>query len=112
MSLPNLSLKDKVAIITGSSKGIGREMALVFAEAGADVVAPSGMLDGMVGAVRQGSKGHRVFKGLVGPNGGLGPPRGFIDLPKLPARLDMLIIYRQCAAVMSCGLFVSPYLRQ
>lgn len=38
MSLPNFSLKDKVAIITGSSKGIGRGMALVFAEAGADVV--------------------------------------------------------------------------
>jgi NAD(P)-dependent dehydrogenase (short-subunit alcohol dehydrogenase family) len=45
MSLPNFSLKDKVAIITGSSKGIGREMALVFAEAGADVVISSRGLD-------------------------------------------------------------------
>jgi NAD(P)-dependent dehydrogenase (short-subunit alcohol dehydrogenase family) len=45
MSLPNLSLKDKVAIITGSSKGIGREIALVFAEAGADVVVSSRGLD-------------------------------------------------------------------
>jgi len=45
MSLPNLSLKGKVAIITGSSKGIGREIALVFAEAGADVVVSSRGLD-------------------------------------------------------------------
>jgi len=45
MSLPNFSLKDKVAIITGSSKGIGREIALVFAEAGADVVLCSRGLD-------------------------------------------------------------------
>lgn len=45
MSLPNFCLKDKVAIITGSSKGIGREMALVFAEAGADVVVSSRGLD-------------------------------------------------------------------
>jgi NAD(P)-dependent dehydrogenase (short-subunit alcohol dehydrogenase family) len=45
MSLPDFSLKGKVAIITGSSKGIGREIALLFAEAGADVVVCSRGLD-------------------------------------------------------------------
>lgn len=45
MSLPDFSLKNKVAIITGSSKGIGREIALVFAEAGADVVISGRGLD-------------------------------------------------------------------
>ena len=38
MGTPELSLEGKVAIITGSSGGIGRTLALGFAEAGASVV--------------------------------------------------------------------------
>ncbi len=53
MSLPDFSLKEKVAIITGSSKGIGREIALVFAEAGADVVVCSRGLDGSLEEVAE-----------------------------------------------------------
>jgi len=45
VSLPSFTLKDKVAVITGGSKGIGREIALVFAEAGADVVVAGRGLD-------------------------------------------------------------------
>ena len=37
MSNPHFSLTDKVALVTGSRQGIGRTIALAFAEAGADV---------------------------------------------------------------------------
>ncbi|MFB1037350.1 MAG: SDR family NAD(P)-dependent oxidoreductase, partial [Sinobacterium sp.] len=39
MSIQQLfSLQDQVAIITGAGKGLGRAIALIFAEAGANVV--------------------------------------------------------------------------
>lgn len=37
MSIPNLSLAGQVAVVTGARRGIGKDTALVLAEAGADV---------------------------------------------------------------------------
>jgi len=45
MALEKFSLKDKVALVTGGSRGIGRAIALGFAEAGADVVVSSRKLE-------------------------------------------------------------------
>ena len=39
--LERFKFTDKVAIVTGAAKGIGRGIALAFAEAGADVVWPT-----------------------------------------------------------------------
>ena len=41
MSIPSLSLEGKVAIVTGAGTGMGRSIALEFAEAGADVIVAS-----------------------------------------------------------------------
>ncbi|WP_186577848.1 SDR family NAD(P)-dependent oxidoreductase [Aquibacillus kalidii] len=38
MYLPSFSLNNKLAVITGSTKGIGRAIALAYAESGADIV--------------------------------------------------------------------------
>lgn len=46
MSIPSISLAGRVAIVTGSSRGIGKGIALMFAEAGADVVVCSRNTDG------------------------------------------------------------------
>ena len=45
MTIPNLDANGKVVVVTGGSKGLGREMALGFAEAGADLVVASRKLD-------------------------------------------------------------------
>ncbi len=45
MTIPSLDAPDKVVVVTGGSKGLGRAMALGFAEAGADVVVASRKLD-------------------------------------------------------------------
>jgi len=41
MSIPTLRADDKIVVVTGGSRGLGRAMALGFAEAGADVVVAS-----------------------------------------------------------------------
>ncbi|HJL15629.1 MAG TPA: glucose 1-dehydrogenase [Sandaracinaceae bacterium LLY-WYZ-13_1] len=47
MSEPHIHLNDKVAIVTGASRGIGAEIAKTFARAGAKVVLASRKIEGL-----------------------------------------------------------------
>jgi NAD(P)-dependent dehydrogenase (short-subunit alcohol dehydrogenase family) len=46
MTVPNLSLENKVAVVTGSRRGLGKAFALAFAEAGADVAVWDKVIEG------------------------------------------------------------------
>jgi NAD(P)-dependent dehydrogenase (short-subunit alcohol dehydrogenase family) len=53
MAIPETSLEGKVAVVTGGSRGIGRSIAIGFAEAGADVVVASRNPDDLEKVVRE-----------------------------------------------------------
>ena len=45
MASNHIDMSDKVVLITGGSRGLGRAMALAFAEAGADLIITSRKID-------------------------------------------------------------------
>ena len=62
--IPDLLQKDKVVIVTGSRRGLGKAMALAFAQAGADlvisdVVTGDGLLESTARDIKE--LGRRVY---------------------------------------------------
>ncbi|MEU7765102.1 glucose 1-dehydrogenase [Nocardia sp. NPDC049190] len=53
-----MSLTDKVVVVTGGSRGLGKEMALAFAAAGADVVIASRKFDGCAALAEEVTNRH------------------------------------------------------
>jgi len=53
MAYDRFSLKDKIAIVTGAARGIGREIAITLAEAGANIVAADINLEGATKVVKE-----------------------------------------------------------
>ena len=71
MTIPDLRQEDKTVIITGSRRGIGRAMALAFAEAGADVVISDYVINDVVqdgGGIYNCIQAHTSAGGNQPPN--------------------------------------------
>jgi len=68
MRIPSMSLSGEVAIVTGARRGIGKETALVLAEAGADVavsdlITETGELEAVAAEIK--NMGRRALTGKV-----------------------------------------------
>jgi NAD(P)-dependent dehydrogenase (short-subunit alcohol dehydrogenase family) len=102
-AMPDKALKDKVAIVTGSRRGIGRAVALAFAVSGADlvvadVVTDDGKLDEVAAGIKKLGRGCLSIKVDISRNSEV---EKMVNLAvKRFGRVDILV---NCAGVWMPG---------
>jgi NAD(P)-dependent dehydrogenase (short-subunit alcohol dehydrogenase family) len=90
--MDRFSLDDKVAIITGGSKGIGRAIAIGFADAGAKVVVTSRSLDACEAVVAEVTARGGTAIAVTSDIGDLGTHKPLLDATiNAFGRLDVLV---------------------
>lgn len=99
MYLPDFSLKGKTAIITGARRGIGKAIALTFAEAGADIAAcdyvKEGELEAVVGEIKQTKRRAVAIRADISRKSDV--ERMVQAVMKRFGRIDILV---NCAAIL------------
>ena len=92
MDTSYLSLKGKVALVTGGSRGIGKAIALQFADAGADVVVSSRKLPDLEGVAAEIRKKGRRGLAVAAHNGKMDELRNLVEKVKEEfGRIDILV---------------------
>ncbi|HQR03598.1 MAG TPA: 3-hydroxybutyrate dehydrogenase [Rhodocyclaceae bacterium] len=87
-----LSLKGKIALVTGSASGIGKRIAEVFADAGADIViADLKLADAQATAAAIGQKGVRTLAVAMDVTDEAAVDAGFDQVQKNLGAVDILI---------------------
>jgi NAD(P)-dependent dehydrogenase (short-subunit alcohol dehydrogenase family) len=87
-----MKLKDKIALITGAGRGIGRSIALAFAEEGADVVLAArtrAQLESVAEEIRR--KGRRALVAACDVSSPQAVQQMKLDVAKTFDRLDILV---------------------
>jgi 3-hydroxybutyrate dehydrogenase len=87
-----LSLKGKIALVTGSASGLGKRIAEVFADAGADiVVADLKLADAQVTADEIGGKGVKTLAVAMDVTNEVAVDAGFEKVQKDLGAIDILV---------------------